>query len=133
MSEALLPAPNVEPAYADLIGKPFKLTGRGPDSFDCYGLVMELGRRAGWQLPDHQSPEVLRQVASVFAGCLPIWKPCEPGPGAVACIRMLGFITHVAWVLPHGRLIHVWEKSGGVCVERISTWERRIAGFYRYI
>ena len=36
----------------DLLGKPYKAHGRGPDSFDCYGLVIEVEKRLGHIMPD---------------------------------------------------------------------------------
>jgi cell wall-associated NlpC family hydrolase len=36
----------------DLLNKPYKLNGRGPDSYDCWGLVMEVYRRLGITLLD---------------------------------------------------------------------------------
>jgi len=40
--------------YKDLIGIPFRLHGRSPeDGLDCYGLVMEIYRRMGIELPDY--------------------------------------------------------------------------------
>lgn len=39
-------------SFSDLIGKPYREGGRGPDYFDCWGLCMEVARRAGQKLPD---------------------------------------------------------------------------------
>ena len=36
----------------DLLGKPYKAHARGPDSFDCYGLVIEVEKRLGHTMPD---------------------------------------------------------------------------------
>lgn len=36
----------------DLLGKPYKAHGRGPDNFDCYGLVIEVESRLGHKMPD---------------------------------------------------------------------------------
>ena len=36
----------------DLLGKPYKAHGRGPDNFDCYGLVIEVEKRLGHTMPD---------------------------------------------------------------------------------
>ena len=36
----------------DLLGKPYKAHGRGPDRFDCYGLVIEVEKRLGRKMPD---------------------------------------------------------------------------------
>ena len=39
-------------AVDDLIGKPYEGGGRGPDSYDCYGLVVEVESRMGRRVPD---------------------------------------------------------------------------------
>lgn len=36
----------------DLLGKPYKAHGRGPNGFDCYGLVIEVEKRLGHSMPD---------------------------------------------------------------------------------
>jgi cell wall-associated NlpC family hydrolase len=87
--------------YVDLIGTPFRRGARGPDEFDCYGLVKFLIERAtGREVPDYQSPT---------------------DSGA----------THA--LISNGLFIHAWEPSGGVTIERLSEWEKRIDGFYEYI
>jgi cell wall-associated NlpC family hydrolase len=136
----LAPAPNVTFAFADLVGKPFKWCGRGPDAFDCYGVVEETARRAGLKVPDYNSPTVHQHIASLIEEQVSFWTPCHPGPGAVATIRvrsmqegqMRSLVSHVAMLLPHGRMIHAWEASGGVTVERVADWQHRITGFYRF-
>lgn len=128
----LASAPNYQFFFADLIGKPFELGGRGPNSYDCYGLMMELGRRIGLQFPDYRSPDTLSKASGYIEAQRPLWTPCAPGPGAVVAIRVMGAVAHVGMVLPFDRMIHVWERSGGVCIERLASWERRICGYYIY-
>lgn len=136
----LAPAPGLAPRYADLIGKPFEWKARGPDKFDCYGLVEELSRRIGQKVPDYLSPTVHEEIAGLIDHSVPFWIPCEAGPGAIATIRLkyvidgrvVSMVSHVGMVLPHDRLIHAWQQSGGVCVERLDAWMHRIAGFYRF-
>jgi len=36
----------------DLLGKSYKAHGRGPDAYDCYGLVIEVEKRLGHTMPD---------------------------------------------------------------------------------
>lgn len=36
----------------DLLGKPYKAHGRGEGGYDCYGLVIEVEKRFGHELPD---------------------------------------------------------------------------------
>lgn len=127
-------------SYGDLIGKPFAWKARGPDAYDCYGLVEELSRRMGLKVPDYLSPTVHEDIAALIGRSIPYWTPCAEEPGAVATIRVLHstpegmktLVSHVGMVLPHERLIHSWQRSGGVCVEPLEPWRRRISGFYRF-
>jgi cell wall-associated NlpC family hydrolase len=50
---ACLESYKMNPTFHDLIGKPFSEMGRGPDSYDCWGLVMAVGNRLGIQLQDY--------------------------------------------------------------------------------
>ena len=43
--------------YTDLLGKPFRLGARGPEYYDCWGLCLELGKRAGIEYPADFTPE----------------------------------------------------------------------------
>jgi cell wall-associated NlpC family hydrolase len=132
-ADALAPAPDYRFDYADLVGKPFVLTARGPDAFDCYGLVAEVLARSGNPVPEVRSPEFASYVSkAVTEECArPMWVRCEPGPGAIAVFRIGRDAGHVGVLLPFDKFIHSWDRSGGVCIERTSDWSRRIVGFYR--
>lgn len=41
------------PDISDLIGKPFKDYGRGPDGYDCWGTVIAVAARYGIVIPDY--------------------------------------------------------------------------------
>lgn len=123
--------------YIDLIGVPFQYGGRGPNTYDCWGLVMELYRRRGIKLPDYQSNSDTGVIAAKMAVGIQLFQPCEYRPGAILAIRIpVGGhspVAHVGVLLDHGRFIHTWEKTAGVTIERIEpTWKHRIAGAYRY-
>ena len=36
----------------DLLGKPYQAHARGPNAYDCYGLVIEVEKRLGREMPD---------------------------------------------------------------------------------
>lgn len=118
---------------AELVGTPFAYGGRGPDSFDCYGLVRELHRRQGILLPDYRSPTDQPRIAALMMNQLQLWEECRPEPGSVALFKILGRATHCGLVLPADKFIHTWEGSGGVVVERLDDWKQRTHGFYRYV
>ena len=119
--------------FSDLIGVPFEMGGRGPKSYDCYGLVRELARRwDGVSLPDYTSPADAGRISALFALELRLWQSCERRPGAVALIHIPGH-THCGYVLDNLYMLHTWQASGGVVRERLFEWQRRIKGFYRYV
>lgn len=131
--EQLPRAPGCTAPYADLIGKPFAWKGRGPDAYDCYGLVEEMARRCGMKVPDYHSPTVTAKIAELIAHSMPFWTRCMPGPGAIVTLRVTGGLTsHVGFVLPFGRMLHAWEPAGGVCVESLQHWHSRVTGFFSF-
>jgi len=121
--------------HIDLLGKPFKYGGRSlsDGGLDCYGVVVEMGRRNGQSYPERQFSESLSVNHALMACQMDEWERCEPHPGCVVLIRIYKHPCHVGVVLDEYSFIHAWEGSGGVVVERLSEWEKRIEGFYRYV
>ena len=118
--------------YSKLIGIPFQYGGRGPDSFDCYGLLMHLYLQNGIELPDYNKVSDASTIAAMMTSALPLWKRCGLKPG-VALMFKLPMTTHVGYYLGNDRFIHTWERSGGVLIERLSVWKRRLLGAYEYV
>jgi cell wall-associated NlpC family hydrolase len=124
------------PATSDLValvGTPFAYGGRGPDTFDCWGLLKHLHALVGITLPDYRTPADRAHQAALIGAGLSLWEPCEKTPGASVAIRILGLVSHCGMVLPGDRFVHAWEGSGGVTIEPLSQWSRRIEGYYRYV
>jgi cell wall-associated NlpC family hydrolase len=122
----------IKACYRDLIGKPFRWGARGPDAFDCYGLVREIYRRHGIKVPNYTSPTEGPAIIAAMLSGAEMWRetPCAPGTVALMKIPMS---MHVGFVLDDFRFIHAWEVSGGVCVERLSDWSHRIVRFYQFV
>ncbi|WP_028449702.1 C40 family peptidase [Chitinibacter tainanensis] len=118
--------------FIDLIGVPFEYKGRGPDTFDCYGLLRELYRRQGHDIPDYISPTDGARISALFANQLVLWREVEPEPGAAVLIRVPGNM-HCGMLIDRHRFIHTWEGAGGVCIEEIDDWKSRVLGYYRYV
>lgn len=133
---------DVAPAYGDLIGSPFKWRGRGPGGYDCFGLVLEMFRRAGHDMPDWDTPPDIQAVSGLVAAEFSQgrWVPCERRAGAMVLFNMVLKVggrrvlapTHCGFMLSTFEFIHAWEETGGITVERMPDWERRIAGFYTF-
>lgn len=121
---------------ADLVGKQFKDGGRGPDSFDCWGLTLEVFKRYKIRLPDYQischntaavNGEMERQRSE--------WRRCTgeiPVPALVAIAFEPGIVQHSGVYIGSGQFIHAYEKTGNVVINRIHDvfWRRAIEGFY---
>ena len=116
----------------DLIGTPFAYGARGPQAFDCYGLVMAMARRNGQDLPDLGFASHQAQIAAMMGGSMPQWIDMAPGPGAIVLIRIGRFVSHCGYQIDQDRMIHAWAQSNGVSIVRLDDWRRRIVGFYRY-
>jgi len=120
---------------AQLVGTPFAYGGRGPDTYDCFGLVKECWRRAhGVQLPDFQSPTDQGAQAACGLIQLQLWEQVPPQPGVMAAIRLGRLTSHCGYLLDQNTMIHAWEHSGGVTIVPLTDdWKRRITGYYRYV
>lgn len=118
---------------AELIGVPFAYGGRGPDTFDCYGLIKHLHERRGVKLPDYRSPNDQATIGALMANQIGLWERCDPVAGACVAFKVLGRVSHCGMLVDDDRFIHTWERSGGVCIERLQDWSNRVFGFYRYV
>lgn len=119
--------------YVDLIGASFEYGARGPDKFDCYGLVMEMHKRANISLPDFGFADDKALISAMMGVTMPQWREVKQAPGAVVLIRIGGYVSHVGYMIDQHQMIHTWECSGGVTVIRVDRWKQRIVGFYQYV
>ena len=117
------------PDVSDLIGTPFEYGGRGPDRYDCYGLLMELHKRIGKTITDYGSSSQGAEIVAMMLGRLDDWKEIDPRPGCTLLIK-LPMSMHVGFLLPHGKFIHTTKSTGGVTIERLRDWKFRILGYY---
>jgi cell wall-associated NlpC family hydrolase len=114
--------------WFDLLGKPFASGARGPDAYDCVGLLIEIYRRMGITVPEWGSH--VRELASARG----LWMSVtEPIAGDAVLLRSDDPPWHVAVVTGEGWMIHAHPASG-VVRERYNAfpWQARIEGFYRW-
>ena len=103
--------------YIDLIGKPFSPGGRGPDNYDCYGLVKELYRRSGIELPEYayDSPDNFSLIHRLINGDKDLFERLEkPEPYCLVLFTIQPpYISHIGVVLEDCHtFIHASEKVG---------------------
>lgn len=121
--------------YEDLIGTPFKFGGRGPDYFDCWGLVMEMLKRIGIFPPDYGWHDEAAAIQAMMIGARQKhWQKAPMKQSAVLLFRVGRYVRHVGFAISATQFIHVWERSNGVVVENFSEdWNKRLVGCYEYI
>lgn len=98
----------------DLIGRPWRLGARGPEAFDCWGLVLVLAARCGRTVPpDWCSREMTRaeqRALMVGESRARTERLAGPVEGAIAYSERA---AHAGFVL-HGRVIHAMRGAGVV-------------------
>ncbi|MCE8042428.1 hypothetical protein HOP60_09710 [Halomonas daqingensis] len=120
---------------AGAIGTPFRPHGRGPDYYDCYGLVAKAYREVlGLELPDYVS-EYPRfkdhdRLSEVVAGaCVHDWQAVDdPQPMDAVVIYRGGRPMHIGLYLGDGQVLHI-EHGIEAVAEPVTAF--RIEGFYR--
>lgn len=127
------------PAWADTyIGLPYRFGARGPNEFDCWGIVRHvLLRQFGVDLPDHcedtpesnadrqsmsgallasaEQPE-WRRIAGRERAAAPLIFAEEERPGDVVLIRRHLFPCHVGVIVCRGRMLHTENELNAMCV-----------------
>lgn len=120
--------------WHDLLGKRFEYGGRGPDSFDCYGLAMELFRRMGKRLPEQyaSSTDAAVNHGEIVTGVQALRRLDGPAYGALVLFRVVPpYISHLGVMLDRWQFLHVMQKRA-VTLERIDSlyWHDKVAGYY---
>ncbi len=148
-----------ESKYTDLLGKPFKIGGRGrfcscgrlyadrevpgcdlcsgkfvgAVCYDCYGLAMEVCQRNNILLPEHTSVcEPALMTEAIEQGKSDFTEVPGPTPFCLVVFRLAGpCTTHIGVILEDPRgFIHTLPGRT-VTIERLRRWERKVDG-YRY-
>lgn len=120
------------PEYLDLLGLPYARGARGPEAYDCYGLIKEIFRRAGNDVPDFDCPGSLEEIESLIADKSRKWRRVPIGTvGALITFRVEGYGSHVGYMLGADRFIHAWESTG-VTTERLTAGSFKPIASYTY-
>jgi hypothetical protein len=121
--------------YLPLLDKDFKEGERGPDFFDCYGLVQQCYKLDhGVDIPDypnHANVEKNWSEANIAAATQWV-RLNRPTPHAAVTFILNGEF-HVGYMLDTKPLsfIHVMRKRK-VAVERLSLWKDTVDGYFQW-
>ena len=127
--------------FAHVIGTPFKNRGRNiATGLDCWGLVMYVFGLCRVSLPDFNADAFQyavndRKVTDSLKDGK--WEAVQYDPESneplVVVMKMHPkYIAHVGVYVGDGRILHTTEGTGAI-LSKITTLQRRIVGFYRYV
>lgn len=122
--------------YKDLLGKKFEYGGRGPEVYDCYGLVKEIYSRRGIELPEFQSSSEPSIIQNLINDGKTFFEELEkPEPFCLITFKIHPrYTSHIGIMLDdHIHFLHIMKKTG-VSIERIDDpcWRKRITGFFKW-
>lgn len=100
--------------YDDLLNIPYKPHGRSKkEGFDCYGVAVEMCRRAGTPLKDLYDIATLptEKVNDYINGGVNVRKIDRPKIGGLAEFTRHGRL-HVGYIVERGKVIHATTDKG---------------------
>lgn len=124
----------------DLIGKPFEDDpdrAYGPHGYSCYGLIWEVYRRHGIDIPKvNISVTACKQASDreIQDRAAREWEPIEaPEVPCGVLIQSVhpDYANHIGVYIGKGKMVHV-TMNHNVEVSRIEDYKRKILGYYRY-
>jgi probable lipoprotein NlpC len=120
--------------YSDLIGKPFADLGRGPEAYDCWGLVIEIGRRLGIAVPDYGVHYWdIGGLNDTFRARVPEYdRVTLPECGDIVAFKRVSGELHFGVMVDQRSVLHAGPEIG-VRLNRLDNpfMRQMIDGFYR--
>lgn len=114
----------------DYIGLKYAPGGRGPEAFDCWGLVMFYTKETqGKQLPDQvASPSNIQATIEAFklGQQLEEWVLLEqPKDGCIVTAGRNKYLSHAGVMIGTDLVLHASRDAGAVCLQRLSLFKRQ--------
>ncbi|ANY10135.1 C40 family peptidase [Pseudonocardia sp. HH130630-07] len=118
------PAQRAAVSYAlAQIGKPYVWGGKGPDGFDCSGLMLASWAAAGVPIPagtvSQKNAGTPATVASIAPGDL-VFTPGSLGSPTNP--------RHVGMYVGGGLVVNAYDSATGVVLQPLSDWEGEVTG-----
>lgn len=119
-----------EAIIRDLQGKPFRWQGRGPDAFDCWGLVIEVLARRGLPSPGDFVTDTKECAIRTIAAQLAVPQAVKldrSEPGAIVLMSSKRALHHSGIATPYG-VLHTVRQFGACLSQPVSL---RAQGYQR--
>jgi len=137
----------------DWIGKPYAANGRGPQQYDCWGLVLAIAKAAGLDYPEFiiDARDCRAVAGAMQRACADsaTWLPlADPEPWCVVLLTTENSHDHVGIAVPSANSVSSVNSVNSRSTHFLQTTIRtgsilssfhdprfihRIKGFYRWI
>lgn len=123
----------------DLIGMPYVYGGRGYKGYDCIGLVIEVERRLGHEIPDaeyYRNRDALKQFQTLVEeranqmDQVKLVESPEKEGDVLLFKNKLGLLHHIGVYVGNDKFIHC--NKYGVHIERLSLFSEKIGRVYTW-
>jgi len=141
------------PAWADkYIGIPWVSHGRGPEGYDCWGLIRFIAKdQFGWDWPSYDDTYTLGSQADdvsvykVNEGLIKDWHKIHDDDqsafkyidrtiqGDIIWLKHKSHVVHMGMMLDTRKFIHVSATTDSI-ISRADhfIWKNKILGYYRW-
>ena len=120
--------------FDHLIGKPFGEYGRGPDLYDCWGVVIESGKLMGEDTPDYSdiSHNEADKVWGIVRKTLPEYEQIDkPVRKAIVLFMHVDGTAHFGCLIDKRYMIHTNEELGcHISSVADGLYSKLVKGFY---
>ncbi len=111
----------------DMLGCPYEEGGRGPDRYDCYGVVLECEKRLGHTLLDVRHDDHSLELSALIPTIGDVHPVERAGLGVIVECEAAGEL-HLGMALDSRNMIHA-TYNHGVCVHPLRAVKvRRLYG-----
>lgn len=124
--------------WSAFVGLPWRDRGRGPDGFDCWGLLIAAFKAGtGIQLPtysaDYSNSADERETRAVLAGERGDWSKIDERASRPfdAALMTIGKRVHVGLLVRRGLMLHMPVNKTSVIVP-LSRYSAVLDGIYRH-
>lgn len=120
---------------SDLIGRPYKNFARGPDCYDCWGIIIEVGKRFGVVIHDYcispvNNSEIIKQYNIHSSDYLIVKDNLQPAD--IIMFKRTDGGLHFGIVIDDKQFIHTLEGLGvHICRLNHRFYKSLIHSFYR--
>jgi len=129
-----------EEIAARYVGAPYKHGGRGPDGYDCLGIVLAVYRDAGIETgysdretycEDWHAADPERYLRGLLAVGRPASRPLLPYD--LVYFSIGGIVRHAGVMVNQNQFVHVLDGRAVTISRLMRYWERHLAGARRFI